>query len=852
MAKKQRASVNYEELTGEYVDCSVVRGFPMGGIGSGGFSINTDGHFTEFRLNNNWMNPIRGVRGTFFALLTRRGEERIARILHRSVIGGEYKNIQPVRSTRFSGELPGFKLKFEDAIPVGVTLRGFTPHIPHNIKDSTIPAAVFAVEIDNAGDRPVLASVLFSWENILGRGGTGQTGLKMLTRRIPYWLAGRLTYQDVSGNYQKVIDIGGRPGIGFLTRQSPNPRSHRRGTVGEYRLTAEAPEGYETSICAGWDAAQSQPVMLTEFVNTGRISSPATPVEGSLTCRPAAAIAVSGELGPGEVKEIVFTVAWWTPDHVTEKDAVKKGKTGNHDGTRVGHIYENFFGGPDEVVEHVLRDKERLQQESFELAKLLEESSLPPWLQRAMKNSIDSTLSNTVVPQDGTMYTLEGMDWAWPYGGLTGTNDQRLSAHPYASVFFTELDMREVDAFRKLMDERGSIPHGNGNCDLALGDAGVPYGWPEEIIFVLPAQEWTDLTMSEIIQAGKLYRITGDRDWLSRFWPDMKSMAEYLAGISRDGVPEGGTTYDVWNFPGSFIYSATVYLAALKTMIDLAEGVEPYLIEKYQRRYSECEARISQALWVDAEGYFQSTPKKNTVFTAALAGDWLARYAGLGPVVEPERARRHLERQYRVLIETSRKRAAEKGKMPSPWSEAKPDGSEVKNILSRFQGIGHIVYVWQVLSYQAMEHIYLGQVELGLEVIKMIYDRIYHKGFAWSAGLMAGPDSVYMTHPVIWAALNAITGAALDAPRGILHLAPKSLPGQGEMKVPFFFPRFWAMMHHDAESGSTEIEVKKHFGKPVRINQVGFWTTSGECRTIELDSPIEFSTGVIWKGILKD
>ena len=47
-----------------------------------------------------------------------------------------------------------------------------------------------------------------------------------------------------------------------------------------------------------------------------------------------------------------------------------------------------------------------------------------------------------------------------------------------------------------------------------------------------------------------------------------------------------------------------------------------------------------------------------------------------------------------------------------------------------------------------------------------------------------------LAHGVTFAA----TGAALDAPRGILHIAPQPLAGDEKMRVPFFFPRFWAMM----------------------------------------------------------
>ncbi len=55
MPKKKRTPVKWDEKSNEYIDSAVKRGFPMGGMGSGGFSLGTDGGFVEFRTNNNWI-----------------------------------------------------------------------------------------------------------------------------------------------------------------------------------------------------------------------------------------------------------------------------------------------------------------------------------------------------------------------------------------------------------------------------------------------------------------------------------------------------------------------------------------------------------------------------------------------------------------------------------------------------------------------------------------------------------------------------------------------------------------------------------------------------------------------------
>jgi hypothetical protein len=137
-------------------------------------------------------------------------------------------------------------------------------------------------------------------------------------------------------------------------------------------------------------------------------------------------------------------------------------------------------------------------------------------------------------------------------------------------------------------------------------------------------------------------------------------------------------------------------------------------------------------------------------------------------------------------------------------------------------------YVWQVLSYQAMEQIYLGEVAAGLETIRRFYERLWGDGNAWSGGLRGDGESVYMTHPVIWAVLNALTGAALDVPGRTLHLSPRTdaatIP---DLRCPFFFPPFWGVLHSRPGAGRMTIEVVRTFGDPIEIDRVVERTAAG-------------------------
>src|SRR5262245_23379188 len=113
----------FDPVTGAYVDTRVARGFPLGGIGAGGFGFNADGSFGELRINNNWMRPIRGVRGCFHALFVAgQGGCRMVMLRRAHPDTREYAGVENVRSTSFVGMLPAFTLRYDHDLPVRLTL----------------------------------------------------------------------------------------------------------------------------------------------------------------------------------------------------------------------------------------------------------------------------------------------------------------------------------------------------------------------------------------------------------------------------------------------------------------------------------------------------------------------------------------------------------------------------------------------------------------------------------------------------------------------------------------------------------------------------------------------------------
>ena len=595
--------IDYNDVTGCITDYSTTRGFPLGGFGTGGFNILTDGGFGFFRTNHNWFRFIKQTKfpkGTFLAARVENAEGIQSRILRGHYRGGtEFKNIQSIAHTKFIGKLPHFNLEYEDeTFPLSIKVTGFTSIIPRKARDSTLPAAFFQCSLQNPSDQPITASILFAFENILGLGGSGGNHFILIRD-------GPVAYKSTKGNYAEDFDTENAEGVCFKTKQDAKPNDPYRRVLGEYLvITPKNQEATDQEItrCSGWSSQESKPELLNHFLKFGELSRLTPKVNSN-----AGAVCVKTQLTPGQTVTIDFIVIWWTPYYVLEKDQRIRKIFGRHAGIDYGHYYLNFYKDSASLAEYCIQERKRLAMESSELQEILEHSSLSPWLQREILNSFDSMLVNTCVTRDGKYYMIEGCPWDWIYGGLTGTLDQRLASHPYSSIFFPELDQTELETFRDLT-RNGKVPHGNGSCDIALGTDDIPYGKP--LKFFNKTENWIDLPQSFILQVGKLFILKADWQLLEASWPKMIEMVHYLESTSKEHIPDGITTYDYMYYHPYFIYSAFLQISTLQMIIYLGNQIKAHpnqinvtldnidpLLEYCNTEIIACRATIEQKLW---------------------------------------------------------------------------------------------------------------------------------------------------------------------------------------------------------------------------------------------------------------
>ena len=775
------APARFDRSTGAITSERWRSGVPLGGIGCGVVELLTDGSFGNFTINHNWDRPTGWMKGTFAAVFADDGKKKCVRVL-RLAGSDEYEGVENVAGTSYVGMFPMVTLAYSDReLPVEVTLRAFSPLIANNAADSSLPVACFDVHLKNTGRSKVTAAIALTWENILGFGG----------REDAQW-------QSTEGNSQeaKTSPSRGLEGVLFSTKQTYE--GQRQNVVGQYYLAARKAPGVEVTTCPAWDTAGKSVGFWKGFSSSGRLGAAGGGLGG--------AVAARTTLGPGQEKRLRFLVVWFMPHHVTihhiEQPATEERKED------VGHYYLNRFEDPLATAQYVAKNEDRLREETLAWQRPVLESNLPFWLKHKLINCAFSVFACGILTKDGRFAVMES---PITMGGATGTMDQRMAAHAFYTQLFPELDMRELELFARCQDlvkpvADGRISHFDGNVHNVIGDPNVSYG----------VTDWPDLSCSFIMQVLKLYRWTGDRQFLDRMYPHVKKALAWLESADKDGdaIPEGGSTYDYEKaFPGAFSYSASCYLGALKAGIEIARVEEDdEMWQAYRSRFALVQKSMMGNLWNGKffiKQYQAKTGEKNpNSFIAQLAGDWLSRLSGTGSTFPDDVTES-------VVRETIARHV--KPFKPVPPMEVTPDGKIATDVC----------FVLQHEPYIGCEAIYQGYTDDGLDVIKRVYDTAWevnqnpwHQLLAYEAP--SGKEKFllsYMTCPTTWHVLNALSGATLDVPAETLYIDPRTATYLTELHIPVYFSRFWCWLDY-APPKMLRLRVLRAFGEPVRISRV--------------------------------
>ncbi|MBI5396561.1 MAG: discoidin domain-containing protein [Verrucomicrobia bacterium] len=489
----------FDEAAGVIRNGAWRAGMPLGGIGCGKFELLPSCWFARFAWNHNWdlpswTEPFVPSRGTFFALSVHDGPRRVTRWLRRGWPEEELAGAEQVRLVEFRALWPVAEVAFTDPkLPVQASLRAWSPLVPHNIKDSSLPVAFFELTVENPTDRRMEVSALMSLENYMGIGGV--------------WVHdGKQKWYFADRSRAQLALVGGSVLQGLRFNTPHQFAGIGQNVAGEYLLLSDGP-----TTDRGWDALSNGKELVDDFLPDGELSGLQMASREDKT-RSAGALCRKFTLGPHDKQIVHFLLVWWMPSHVTLdlKDH--------------GHFHAGNFRDSEKLAAYAFAERERLARETTEWQRFVRDSNLPAWAQRLTINSMAALFNNSILTRDGGFAMQENPGRA---EGALGGLERRGASGALLRAFFPELDRRELELFRACQQESGEAARLCGN---------VYRGFPNTNAWRAVSGE-ADATRAFISEAQRHARATGDRKFGDDFAPSLARAEAWLKQINATLVP---------------------------------------------------------------------------------------------------------------------------------------------------------------------------------------------------------------------------------------------------------------------------------------------------------------------------
>jgi uncharacterized protein (DUF608 family) len=364
-------------------------GMPLGGIGVGGYQSMTDG---TFALAAGTDSP------ACFGAVWARAQGRSSAAV--TALRNAY-SLPCLPAVDYDGLYPQAKMRFPGAaLPVDLSLATFSPVIPFDLKNSSLPAAAVVFHLHNPSPVPIDVAVALSWSE--ARSETGQVAANPAENGF---FSLRLSHPTAVVTRPSLFDAFDVPS--------------------EVTLMAYPPRRDATVSRAAWNPAETRPGWWDSFASEGQVPDFAggTTPPGTQS---AAVVVVRLTLKPGATVDVPFAVAW-TNQH---RYALS--------GEDLGHYYQVGFADSNAVARYLLDNWSALYALTEEWQKRLLYSNMPLWISRRIINSA-AALNSALHTRDGR--------FSWP-------DEPGSPASPLTAPRTEPLDRREarLGAFSLTLD----------------------------------------------------------------------------------------------------------------------------------------------------------------------------------------------------------------------------------------------------------------------------------------------------------------------------------------------------------------------------------------------------------------
>jgi non-lysosomal glucosylceramidase len=771
--------------------------FPLGGIGSGSVSLTGSGRLIDWSIRNR--PAIHQFNGySHFAIKA----EQDGRLLGARVLNGPYEGI-PTGSpsarkfdgfgfganrdsmagvphfddVTFIGRFPVAELEFHHAsFPGLVRMTAFSPFIPHNDRDSSMPVALFTFSIENTTD----ASIEYTFASTLGNYGC-DSGIHTFIRKNGLSIL-HFTSAD-TGNAEQRGDLA-------ITTDEDDVEHV------DYHFRGQ----WFDSLARYW----------REFAQAGRMrehryEKPRAvrnmfqqPEHGTLAARI--------RVPPGETRQVRFSISWNYP--LGSIYWFNRDQPGSPPYAGTPPTWKNYYATQwaDSAASgtDAFRRWDTLEAQTFTFRDSLFGSSLPTEILDAVSGTLGILRSATLIRLEG------GEIWGWEgqhiqEGSCEGScthvwNYQQALANLFPAL---ERTLRETEF------TYNQLPSGGLTFRQRL-----PLGSGFDII-----GPCADGHFGAIIKAYREWKNLGDDLWLKRFWPNIKRAIEYawspdnpdkwdpdktgvlwgrqhhtldmelfgpsswlttiylaaltagsimadvmgdpaFAGECRELAARGGAYVDRELFNGRY-YAQKIDLSDRSVLLPFAQrqkaGVlsEPFMEAYWSEEYAEIKYQIGEGCLADQ-----------------ILGQWHADIAGLGDLLDPGNVRTALKTVFNENYRPSLRDhfnpcrvyayEDEAGLLNCTW----PDGT-TKPALP----VPYAEEVWTGLEYMMASHlIQRGLVDEGLTIVRAA--RARHDGSRRNPWNDMECGSYYIRALSSYALVDAYSGLSFDQRYGEFGFRP--------------------------------------------------------------------------------
>jgi uncharacterized protein (DUF608 family) len=702
--------------------------FPIGGLGAGMICLEGTGAFSHVSVRNS---PDVFNEPLMFAALAVKGIESGARILEgplpswkyygrpNTARGGERTSygLPRFEQVDFTARFPFSTLHLSDQhIPVEVKMTGWSPFIPTESDESSLPVGAVEYTFKNTGKSNLEAVFSFHSVNFM-RMGEGVNSILPATNGF------------------------------ILSQKSTKEKAHEQGDFCIFTDQASTVVDHCWFRGGWWD-----PLTITwkNIEQANLTQKPAVEKDA-----PGASLYVPVKLAPNEEKTVRVMFTWYVPNSNIRLGDDPKGtpKCDPASGCCESPYYQPWYSGKfanvTETANYWNANYSNLKSKSQLFTDAFYESSLPAEVLEAVAANLTILKSPTVLRQrDGKLWSWEGCNddsgccegsctHVWNYAQAIPHLFPTLERTLRHTEFKVSQNETGHQAFRSALPIRPKVHDFHAAADGQLGGIMKVY------------REW---------------RISGDNQWIKEIYPQVKASMDYCIETwdpRHKGILEEPhhNTYDI-EFWGADGMCTSFYLGALASINQMGsflnEDVSNYkqLLESGKKFMTDSlydgEYFIQKIKWKGLNAPDPINLSKNSwnsdyseeakkllseegpkyqygkgCLSDGVLGFWIAEVCGLKSPMDGELVKSHLNAIYKYNL---RHNLTEHANPQRPTFALGNDGGL---LLCTWPKGGKLslpfVYsneVWTGIEYQVASHLMLaGEVEKGLDIVRTARDR---------------------------------------------------------------------------------------------------------------------------------